>query len=271
MNWWGKLLGGTLGYVLGGPLGAMLGAALGHTLDKSVDRVALEHGHGYTHADQERIQTAFFTATFSVMGHLAKVDGRVSEDEIELARAVMERMDLTPEHKKTAIRLFNEGKRGDFPLDEVLDQFRRECHRRHNLMRMFLEIQVNAAYADGVMHKNEKRLLLYMCEQLGISRFEFAQIDMMVRARYQAAGAGRARAGSGTARTRSLKDAYAVLGVTQQANNDEVKKAYRRLMNRHHPDKLVAKGLPEEMMKMASEKTYEIKSAYDQIRAARGF
>jgi len=269
VNWWGKLLGGTFGYMLGGPLGAMLGAALGHKLDKSVDR-AFEQPQ-LTHADQARIQTAFFTATFSIMGHLAKVDGRVSENEIELARAVMQRMDLTEEHKKTAINLFNEGKHPDFPLEQVLDQFKRECHRRHSLMRMFIEIQINAAYADGVMHANEKELLLHMCEVLGISRFEFAQLEAMVRVQHHAAGAGRAHRGAAPSSAQSLSEAYAVLGVSRQASDAEVKKAYRRLMNQHHPDKLVAKGLPEEMMKMASDKTHEIKSAYEHIRKSRGF
>ncbi len=269
MNWWGKLLGGTFGFMLGGPLGAMLGAALGHKLDKTVARGFEEPR--LTHADQTRIQTAFFTATFSIMGHLAKVDGRVSEDEIELARAVMQRMDLTEEHKQAAINLFNEGKRPDFAIDEVLTQFKQECHRRHNLMRMFIEIQINAAYADGVMHANEKQLLLYMCEVLGISRFEFAQLEAMVRFQHRAAGAGGARGPAAAASAQSLSQAYAVLGVSRQASDAEVKKAYRRLMNQHHPDKLVAKGLPEEMMKMATEKTQEIKSAYEQIRKSRGF
>jgi DnaJ like chaperone protein len=269
VNWWGKLLGGAFGYMLGGPLGAMLGAALGHKLDKSVD-VAYEEPR-LTHADQARIQTAFFTTTFSVMGHLAKVDGQVSEDEIELARAVMQRMDLTEEHKQTAIHLFNEGKRADFPLEEVLAQFKRECHRRHNLMRMFMEIQINAAYADGVMHADEKKLLLHICGVLGISRFEFAQLEAMVRVQHHAAGAGRARGRAAPLSAVSLAEAYDVLGVSRQASDAEVKKAYRRLINRHHPDKLVAKGLPEEMMKMASDKTHEIKSAYETIRKSRGF
>lgn len=265
MNWWGKLLGGTFGFMLGGPLGALLGAALGHKFDQGVDRLGIEQG--FSGADHERIQTAFFTATFSVMGHLAKVDGRVSEHEIELAKAVMDRMDLTAEHRRAAMRLFSEGKRRDFPIDDVLEQFRRECRRRHNLMRMFVEILVNAAYADGVMHDNEKRLLLHVCQVLGISRFEFAQIEALVRAQYRAAGGGR-----GAVRQRyPLKQAYEVLGVSERASDDDVKKAYRRLMNRHHPDKLVAKGLPEEMMKMATEKTHQIRAAYDRIREARGF
>ena len=94
------------------------------------------------------------------MGNLAKVDGRVSEDEIALARAVMAEMELSAEKRRTAIRLFNEGKAPGFPLDAVLEQFRRECHRRQNLMQMFIEIQLQAAYADGALNSAEERLLL---------------------------------------------------------------------------------------------------------------
>ena len=264
MSWWGKVVGGTFGFVVGGPLGALLGAALGHGFDKGgYGRIG---NHDFGRADPQRIQTAFFTATFSVMGHLAKVDGRVSEDEIEAARAVMRRMDLTPQHKKTAIRLFTEGKRADFPLDDVLAQFKRECHRRRNLYRIFIEIQLSAAYADGGLHHQEKRLLLHMCERLGLSRFEFARLEAGVRTQRHTS-----RAGHSAAASSSLEDDYAALGVSRQASDSEVKKAYRRLINQHHPDKLVARGLPEEMMKVASQKTHEIKSAYDRIRNARGF
>ena len=76
MAWWGKLLGGAFGYMLGGPLGAMLGATLGHSFDRGLKQLTVD---GPAPADRERIQTAFFTATFSVMGHLAKVDGAIGD------------------------------------------------------------------------------------------------------------------------------------------------------------------------------------------------
>lgn len=265
MGWWGKLLGGTFGFMLGGPLGALLGAALGHSFDSGLKTSGAYGGLGA--ADQERIQSAFFTATFSVMGHLAKVDGRVSQDEIQLARMVMAQMQLSEEQKRTAINLFDEGKQPGFPLHDVIEQFRRECHRRNTLLRMFLEIQIHAAYADGVMHAAESQVLLDIAARLGFSRHEFQHLEAMVRAQRDFAGAG----APGKSPRDLLKEAYAVLDVPQSASNDEVKKAYRRLMNQHHPDKLVSKGLPEEMMKLATEKTQEIKAAYEQIRKARGF
>ncbi|HHM05768.1 MAG TPA: co-chaperone DjlA [Gammaproteobacteria bacterium] len=262
MSWWGKVLGGAFGWMLGGPLGALIGAALGHNLDRKVDSLGLG---GFAPGEQQRVQTAFFTALFSVMGHVAKADGRVSEDEIQIAKAMMDRLGLNEEMRQAAIRLFNEGKRADFPLDEVLDQFKTEVRRRRNLERMFLELLLQAALADGRMDPAERRLLLRVSQRLGFSAAEFEQLEAMIGA---ARGFGsRARA----SRTDTLAEAYKVLSVSPEASDAEVKKAYRRLMSQHHPDKLVAKGLPEEMMKVAAERTHEIRTAYERIREARGF
>ncbi len=266
MAWWGKVIGGALGFMMGGPLGALLGAALGHNFDRGLGIVLRDDR--VNAGGTERVQAAFFTATFSVMGHIAKADGRVSETEIALARQVMTQMRLSPEQKHAAMRLFNEGKQQDFPLEGVLEQFRRETHRRRHLIQMFLEIQIYTAFADGVLEDVERSTLLHICNRLGYSRTQFEQLVAMVRAQQQFSG-GAGNAGPAP-RGASLEDAYKVLGISRQASDDEVKKAYRRLMNQHHPDKLVAKGLPEEMMEVAKQKTQEIRAAYDRIREARG-
>ncbi len=270
MTWWGKIIGGAFGFMLGGPLGAVFGAAVGHQFDRGLDRGAL--GGPFGAADRERVQAAFFTALFSVMGHLAKADGRVSEDEIAMARSIMAQMALDEAQQRVAIDLFNQGKQADFDLDGVVRQFRQESHRRSTLQQMFLEILIHAAYADGVMHPDEQRLLRHISELLGFSIQHYQQIEAMVQAQraFQAGGYG-AGAGwqPGTAPRDQLQDAYDVLGVSASASDAEVKKAYRRLMNQHHPDKLVARGLPEEMIKIATEKTQEIKAAYEIIKQAR--
>lgn len=256
MSWWGKLLGGSVGFALGGPLGAVVGAALGHTVDAHRRTGSDRAGHG----TRERRQTAFFTATFSVLGHLAKADGRVTRDEIRLAEAVMNQMQLGQELRALAKNLFREGKQPGFDLDAVLEQFRRECHRSRMLLQMFIEILLQAAYVDGVLHPAERGVLLHICARLGVTPQQFEHLDAMVRA-----ASGR------HAPPDDLAAAYAVLDVSTDASDEEVKRAYRRLLNQHHPDKLVAKGLPEEMMKLAGEKTHEIRQAYERIRAVRGF
>lgn len=267
MSWWGKVLGGAFGFMAGGPLGALLGAALGHQLDKGM--TALNAGLLGNDDDHERTQVAFFTATFSIMGHIAKADGKVSKAEIAFAEAVMRQMDLNPEQRKLAINLFNEGKREGFDLDAVVEQFRQECHRRRTLMQMFLEIQLQAAMADGTLDAVEEQLLLHIFSKLGFSRAMFERLVAMVRAAEHFSSHGGQRQAPPPTAT-SLSQAYQVLGVEKSASDAEIKRAYRRLMNQHHPDKLVAKGLPEEMVKMANEKVHEIRAAYDQIKASRG-
>lgn len=265
MSWWGKVIGGALGWMLGGPLGALLGAAIGHNFD---DRAGLNWaGLG---GDAARVQASFFTATFSVMGHIAKADGRVSEREIQLARGVMNHMNLNQEQQDTAIRLFREGKQSSFPLDEVMQQFRRECHMRRDLFRMFLEIQIQAALADGEINPRERGILDHIGSYLNVTPHEMAQLEALIRATQQRYGReGGQRQAPGPARA-SLSESYAVLGVDKSASDAEVKKAYRKLMSQHHPDKLAAKGLPEEMMKMAQEKAQDITRAYDRVKEARG-
>ncbi|MEJ2552664.1 MAG: co-chaperone DjlA [Gammaproteobacteria bacterium] len=268
MSWWGKALGGTFGFLLGGPLGALLGAALGHQLDQKAATTGLLGGGGMDIGSQQRVQAVFFMATFSVMGHVAKADGRVSEDEIEAARAVMARLGLNPQLRQAAMRLFTQGKQPDFPLDDVLRQFKQECQRRRTLLQLFMEFLLMAAYADGVMHAAERRLLLHVSSRLGFSAAEFERLEAMVRAGRHFEQGQRPRAQAARV---SLADAYAVLSVAPEASDEQIKTVYRRLLSQHHPDKLVAKGLPEEMMKIASERTHQIRSAYEVIREKRGF
>ncbi|GAA4358297.1 co-chaperone DjlA [Kangiella marina] len=274
MSWFGKVIGGVLGFSLaGGPIGAIIGAVLGHQLDKKAE----DYQERYAPGDQERVQAAFFTATFSVMGHIAKADGRVTQNEIRHAENVMRRMGLDEDARKFAIDLFQQGKGNDFDLEAVLAQFKKECQRRRNLMQMFLEVQITMALADGTIHEYERAILHRVGKHLGFAGFMIDQLIKMVQAQQgfhrhsqrQAGGHGGTyqEAPSGP----SVEQAYQVLGVKSSDDEKTVKRAYRRLMSQHHPDKLVAKGLPEEMIKMATEKTQEIKSAYELIKKSKNW
>jgi len=254
MSWWGKLAGGSFGFMLGGPLGAIMGAALGHHFDKGLGNIS-----GFDIGDQQRTQAAFFTATFSVMGYLAKADGHVSRDEVAMAEHIMSQMKLSQDQRKAAIALFNEGKQANFPLDDALQQFRKECFRRTNLLQMFMEILISTAMADGTLHNEEAKALGYIGQQLGFNPAYIDQLLNMVNAQHNI----------NTSSKPSLSSAYTVLGISKNTSDADLKKAYRRLMSQHHPDKLVAKGLPEEMIKLANEKTHEIKSAYELIKQSR--
>jgi len=254
MAWWGTFIGGTLGYVFGGPLGAIIGAALGGNFDRGI-KMGDRLDHYADMGNQQRVQAAFFTTTFSVMGHIAKADGHVSQQEISAARNIMTQMQLSAEQRKAAIKFFDQGKNASFPLEEVLHQFKKECHGRRNLIQMFVEIQIATALSDGKVDPNEKRILYTIGEILGFSRSEIDHLFNL------ASGAE-----ASVSDKLTLTQAYKILGVTKDSSEAEIKKAYRRLMSQHHPDKLVSKGLPDEMIALATEKTQEIRKAYELIK-----
>jgi DnaJ like chaperone protein len=273
MSWWGKVIGGAFGFMLGGPLGALLGAVLGHHFDQGLNNLSLADDEGWEAGDQERVQAAFFTASFTVMGYIAKADGRVSASEIKNAENVMDQMQLDATQREVAIDLFNQGKKQQIVLDDIIGQLKEECGRRTNLIQFFLEIQISTALADGELHPAEQKILLQISELLGFSRFKFERLLAMALAQsrfrqHQSQSGGYRETKTGVTETQ-LSEAYQLLGVSSSASDDEVKKAYRRLVSQNHPDKLVSKGLPEEMMKLATQKTQEIKRAYDLISESR--
>ncbi|ANC40783.1 MAG: co-chaperone DjlA [Enterobacterales bacterium] len=276
MQYWGKLIGLVLGLMSGtGFWGVVLGLLIGHMIDKS--RQVRSSGY---FSNQAQRQALFFSTTFQVMGHLTKSKGRVTEADIHVASALMERMQLHGAARTAAQQAFREGKQADFPLREKLRELRSICFGRVDLIRMFLEIQLQAAFADGSLHPNERAVLYVIAEELGFSRIQFDQfLSMMEGGRqfgggYQQQGQYQQQGGYGGYQRQSgptLADACKVLGVKPNDDATTIKRAYRKLMSEHHPDKLVAKGLPPEMMEMAKQKAQEIQAAYDLIKKEKGF
>jgi len=258
MGWWGKVIGSGFGFMMGGPIGAILGASLGHQFDKGITSL-----DGNSPDSIETTQTAFFTCLFSVMGHIAKADGRVTASEISMTQSLFAQMNLDQNQRKIAVKLFNQGKQDSFQCSEVLKQFRAVCHRKTTLLQMFLEILISTAYADGNLHPAELKILREASFVLGFSDAQFEQLLSMSQANRHSAGQSQP---SGRL---NIEDAYVVLACSPSTPLPQIKTAYRRLISQHHPDKLVSKGLPEEMIKIATQKTSEIRSAYETILEAR--
>lgn len=278
MHIWGKILGAFFGFLLGGPIGLVFGLFLGYRFDKA-RRMAGHSGFTFQQAgSQAERQAEFFHAAFAVMGHVAKAKGQVTREEIQLASAMMDRMSLHGEPRREAQNAFREGKESDFPLRETLRNIRRITGGRHDLMQFFLELQISAAFADGDVHPKEREVLHAVAHSLGFSAEQLEQRLKMQEAAFnfqQGGGAGQQgyqQAGWQQATSANqLSHAYKLLGVEEDATAQQLKRAYRKLMNEHHPDKLVAKGLPPEMMEMAKEKAQEIQAAYDLIKKVKGF
>lgn len=277
MNYKGKLIGFLIGLWIGNLPGAILGLWMGHIYDKSLRR---QTGFGFRRMPTKEEQVLFFHTTFAVMGHIAKAAGRVSEQQIRVASLFMDRMQLQGDLRREAQDSFRQGKESGYPLQEELVLFRRSCRGQMDLLRVFLDIQFQAAFAEGRLQGEQRSRLLEVAELLGFSRWEMEQLLAMAEAelnfrndgRGQRQGQGSGAGGwsaSESSRDR-LQDAYTLLGVSATASDSEVKKAYRKQMNKHHPDKLASQGLPPEMMNMAKEKTQEIQKAWELIREARG-
>jgi len=268
MGIFGKLLGGIFGFFIGGPLGAAIGILLGHQIDKGATQ--LEEDVDWSRQDRASIQRVFFDTTFAVMGHLAKADGRVSEAEIQRARAIMQRLGLSEAQRTAAIARFNAGKDGDFDLRDTLQNLRRVAPGRHDLLQLFLEIQIELLLSDGAVDAHEYQLLDRIATQLGFNEIALQHLIALVqgegvfhqRQQHQ-------RSQSATPAPDKLGAAYAVLGVSSGIGNSELKTAYRRLMAQHHPDKLIAQGLPQEMVTAATRRVQEIQEAYECIKKSR--
>jgi DnaJ like chaperone protein len=270
MNWTGKIIGAVLGYLLTRrPIGILLGLVVGHLFDQYLAR-----SRGGPRTDAPAVRAAFFRATFSVMGHVAKSDGRVSEQDIAAARRIFAQFNLGDADTLAAMEQYTRGKQADFDADAMLAELAAACRGRPDVLRMFLEIQMRAALmADGLQGAT-RDTLARIASALGISALEFAHLEAFLRFQahaggyWTAGGAGGTRAAPGG--RGSLDEAYEVLGVPATAGDAEVKRAYRKLMSENHPDKLVARGLPESMLEVAKQKTQAIQAAWERVREARG-
>ncbi|MCC8420576.1 co-chaperone DjlA [Photorhabdus thracensis] len=271
MHYWGKLLGLIFGVMSGaGFWGIVIGLFIGHMFD----RASVRRNQGFFANNQSR-QMLFFSSTFQVMGHITKSKGRVTETDIQLASQLMDRMQLHGQARTAAQHAFREGKELNFPLRETLRQLRRACFGRSDLIRMFLEIQLQAAFSDGQLHPNERNVLFIIADELRISRSQFEQFLAMMEGGRNFGGGGEWQRQYGSYQRApqgpTLADACKVLGVRENDDVTTIKRAYRKLMSEHHPDKLVAKGLPPEMMEIAKQKAQSIQAAYDLIKKEKSF
>ena len=265
MKVWGKMLGGSVGLIFGGPVGLALGLAVGHQFDRGYKTGDANRDRLQSHY-RSRVSTraneSFFHAIFPVLGRLSKADGRVNEDEIRVARLLMHRMELSPEQTREALELFRAGKSESYPLVTTIDELRIVCSPP--MQRLFVEVLIQAVLAKGSIHEAERALLWTICQRLNISRVEFAQIEAIARIQ-----AHRGQNNEYAAAT-SLQQAYRLLGASDEADDKEIKLAYRRLMSKHHPDKLTDKSLSDSEAQKASHKAIDIRLAYEQIKTSRG-
>jgi DnaJ like chaperone protein len=260
--YWGKIIGTLVGLAARNPWAAMAGFILGHQFDRGfAARYKIFEKQG---ADISRVSEDFVEALFQAMGHLAKVDGRVSEGEIRSARMVMHRLSLNPAQVRRAIGWFDSGKEPGFQLIKTMRELRRVSARNAPDRLTFVRLLLEVVLAKDSLKKEERALIWKICTELEIGRVELAQLEAMIRAQK-----GFKRSPAGSADATRVKQAYVALGVSPDSSNDEVKKAYRRLMNKNHPDKISGSNPGADVITEAERRTREVRKAYEMLKARR--
>lgn len=272
-TWWGKLICAFLGYLVAGPMGAFFGILIGNVFDRGLT----DHFRNplwQFHAEKRpAVKSIFIEAMFSVLGHISKADGRVSEQEIQMAKTLMQQMHLNQIQKTAAQHFFNEGKKENFRLIQTLTVLRKATQGNPELIKLFIDTQYTAAQLDGL---SEKKITIM---NVILNYMNFAPIHEQSRFHdhfYYQSGQERASSSSREPpRTNTthntLAGSYAILKINPTSNKQDVKRAYRRLISQNHPDKLIAQGLSKEKIRLANEKTQVIRKAYEQICASKGW
>jgi DnaJ like chaperone protein len=255
-----KIIGAILGFYYFGFFGALAAYFLGSIVDRTIS-----YGVGGVNPLSRAQREAVFLGTvFTLMGKIAKADGRVSEEEIAHVEQMFNKLGMSAEHRQQAIALFKKGSAQDFDIRPTLNEFMSVCGHTASLRQMLLVYLIVMAFADGSLDPAEEALLKEIALHLGYSHAVFEQIMAMVINQTHFAGGQQASTAS------SLEDAYKALGVSKESTDQEIKRAYRKLMSQYHPDKLMGQGMPEDMIKMATAQAQEVQVAYDLIKKSRG-
>lgn len=254
-----KIIGALLGFYFFGFFGAIAAYFLGSIIDRSIN-----YGIGGVNPlSRAHRESVFLGSVFVLMGKIAKADGHISQDEIAHVEQLFNKLGITDEHRQQAIALFKKGAAPDFDIRPTVNEFMAVCGHTNSLRQMLLVYLIVMAFADGSLDPAEESLLKEIALHLGYSPEAFRHILAMVTNQAHFAG-GQASA------TSSLDDAYQALGVNKGSSDQEVKRAYRKLMSQYHPDKLMGQGMPEDMIAMATAQAQEIRAAYELIKKNRG-
>lgn len=255
-----KFIGLVLGYFLLGFFGAFLGYLFG----SSIDRTRAYGLGGLNPLSNAQRKEVFLETVFVLMGKLAKADGRISKDEISHVELFIKKNGMSTEHRKQAIEQFKRGAADDFDITNTLDKFMTSCGHTLNLKQVLLMYLIVMALADGKLDDAEQTLLEKIALHLGYSQAQFRHmLEMVLNQSHFSQGQSSQSSAS------AIEDAYKALGVTKDNSDQEIKRAYRKLMSQYHPDKLIGQGLPEDMIAVATEQAKEIQVAYDLIKKHR--
>ena len=254
MGWFGKITFGTLGLFLGGPLGAIAGAAMGHLLvDKGIHGAgrAVDATGGSRLGPAEQTQATYFISLFSILGKLSKIDGVVAREEIAVVDGFINGLPMADREKQFARRIFNEAKDSRYSMEDFATQLYQAVGAQPALLLSFLDLLFQIAAADGQFHPAEEAALKSVRDIFKVSNQQFEDIKAVY--------------------FKDFDKFYKMLNCSPASSNEEIKSNYKKLVKDFHPDKIIAKGLPEEFIDFASDRFREIHESYEKIRQERGF
>ena len=251
MSIWGKIIGGVAGLATGGPIGAIIGALAGHAVDElRADDGARsdQNGPNQPLADENTRKIAFTIGCIALGAKMAKVDGVVSASEV---RAFKEVFQVPPEEMKNVARVFDLARRDAQGFELYARQMARMFEDNPVILEELLNSLFHIAKADNIVKPEEEDFLKTCADIFGFSDADWRRIRAV-------------QLGP------DLSDPYTILGIDPGADDAAVKAAWRRLAREHHPDRLIAEGVPQEFIKVATEKIATINAAYDRIAKERG-
>ena len=238
MSFWKAGIGGMIGFTIGGPIGGILGAIIGSKLS---DKDQIKP------SNNQKNQAAFFTALFACFAKIAKADGKVTREEVEkVDHFIKERFKFPQDQRGFAIQIFNHAKDDQNSFRDYATQLASLLPTDKTALIMFYELLFELSMADGYLDPSEERLLI---EAIGIFSIDPELLNL-----------NKKKFGA------SITDAYVTLGVSENMTFKEIKIAYQRKRKEFHPDTLLSKGLPEELLEKAKEKFIEIQSAFEEIK-----
>jgi len=244
MSIWGKIIGGTTGFALGGPLGAIIGMMIGGSFDRSARKFSSSN-----QISQQQKKNVFALCIIVLSAKIAKADGEVTKEEIYTFK---EKFNIQSEEMSEVIKIFNEAKKSSFGFKNIADQVGNLFSDNKVLLEQLLNNLFYIAEADGVTSINEVEVLRSISQSFHFNETDFQRIFH-------------------SRDNNKESDPYKILGVTREDSDSNIRKKWIELSKEHHPDYLIAKGLPKEFIQEANKELSSINLAYDKIKELRDF
>ena len=244
MSIWGKIIGGTTGFALGGPLGAIIGMMIGGSFDRSARKFSSSN-----QISQQQKQNVFALCIIVLSAKIAKADGQVTKEEIYTFK---EKFNIQAEEMSEVSKIFNEAKKSSFGFKNIADQVGNLFSDNKVLLEQLLNNLFYIAEADGLTSSKEVEVLRSISQSFHFNETDFQRIFH-------------------SRLNNKESDPYKILGVTREDSDNNIRKKWIELSKEHHPDYLIAKGMPKEFIKEANKELSSINLAYDKIKELRDF